>query len=297
MLLVGVGINFSHANYVHQKSPNEFDIDLEEQGVRITQKIRFENGLIITEVPDHHNISSGTFVFDEKMGLKLDVVNATQSCYVYIPFFTIGKFEENNLKELANEVESKNEELLEVRPEYTMDLELMSVIGPELDIEDLPEHLQKYCHQGFRVFSKKELPADSNNIRESNNYGDVLLDHPLFKQDAKFGDPVHDFSELFQVLPPSNRSKRVKRECRNENFALVENCFIRDVTCPFGCARNDQYYDCKNAVYNCFYTFMCSTIIPGEKCLWHTRDSKYSCQPCCANKNCGEHLPRCQGMS
>ena len=67
IVLVGVGINFSHANYVHQKSPNEFDIELEEQGVRITQKIRFENGLTITEVPDHHNISSGTFVFDEKM--------------------------------------------------------------------------------------------------------------------------------------------------------------------------------------------------------------------------------------
>ena len=122
-----------------------------------------------------------------------------------------------------------------------MDLELMSVIGPELDIEDLPKHLRKYCHQGFRVFSKKELPADSNNIRESNNYGDVLLDHPLFKQDAKFGEPVHDFAELFQVLPPSNRSKRVKREqreCRNEDYELVEDCYISDVSISLSCLLN-----------------------------------------------------------
>ena len=65
IVIYSLGILYSQANYVHQKSPNEFDIQLEEQGVRITQKIRFENGLTITEVPDHHNISAGTFVFDE----------------------------------------------------------------------------------------------------------------------------------------------------------------------------------------------------------------------------------------
>ena len=38
IVLFSLGILYSQANYVHQKSPNEFDIDLEEQGVRITQK-------------------------------------------------------------------------------------------------------------------------------------------------------------------------------------------------------------------------------------------------------------------
>ena len=52
------------ANFLHQVAPNEFSIDIEERGVRILQKVKFENGLRITEVPRHHHISAATFVFD-----------------------------------------------------------------------------------------------------------------------------------------------------------------------------------------------------------------------------------------
>ena len=52
------------ANFLHQVAPNEFNIDIEERGVRILQKVKFENGLRITEVPQHHHLSAATFVYD-----------------------------------------------------------------------------------------------------------------------------------------------------------------------------------------------------------------------------------------
>ena len=112
-----------------------------------------------------------------------------------------------------------------------MDFELMSIIGPELDIEQLPQNMRQYCYEGFRLYSKKEVPADPNNVIESNDYGDVLLDHPILKKEAKYGEPVPDFAELFQVLPPSNRSTRAKRSaCIDEDNNVLSNCFAVDVS-------------------------------------------------------------------
>ena len=57
---------FSSATFVHQVSENEFEIGIEENGVRITENIRYENGLKITVVPSHHHISGATYVYDQE---------------------------------------------------------------------------------------------------------------------------------------------------------------------------------------------------------------------------------------
>ena len=56
-----------HAAFVEHLSDKEYNLNIEENGVRFTQKVTVdtENGLVITQVPDHHNIAAATFIFQE----------------------------------------------------------------------------------------------------------------------------------------------------------------------------------------------------------------------------------------
>ena len=106
-----------------------------------------------------------------------------------------------------------------------MTLELMTIIGPRLDRDQLPPKMANYCPSNFQIFATKQVPVNSPNVRPTANKSEVLLDDPLFKREVQYDDPVPDFSDLFQVLPPSNRSSRVKRECRRADMSIdVDNC-------------------------------------------------------------------------
>ena len=64
-ILLILGTLGSQAKIVHQVAPNQFELELEEQGTRLTQKIRFDpDGLRITEVPAHNELVHAIYVFD-----------------------------------------------------------------------------------------------------------------------------------------------------------------------------------------------------------------------------------------
>ena len=65
LILLILGTVGSQAKIVHQVAPNQFELELEERGTRLTQKIRFDpDGLRITEVPAHHDLVHAIYVFD-----------------------------------------------------------------------------------------------------------------------------------------------------------------------------------------------------------------------------------------
>ena len=105
----------------------------------------------------------------------------------------------------------------------------MTIIGPRLDRDQLPPKMANYCPSNFQIFATKQVPVNSQNLRPTANRSEVLLDDPLFKRGVQYDDPVPDFSDLFQVLPSTNRSSRVKRECRRPDMGIdVDNCFWAD---------------------------------------------------------------------
>ena len=104
----------------------------------------------------------------------------------------------------------------------------MAIIGPELDREQLPRKMAKYCDPEFKIFAMKQVPMNSNNVRKTSNASEVVLNDPLFKKEVNYGDAVPDFSDLFDVLPPSTRSSRVKRECRTPDM-VIQSCWWRQV--------------------------------------------------------------------
>ena len=81
LFLIILGIAYGQCTFVHQVASNEFNININEQGAKITQSIRFENGLKITDVPDHHHRSASTFVFDkETVIISIFIILAFHYC-------------------------------------------------------------------------------------------------------------------------------------------------------------------------------------------------------------------------
>merc|ERR1712062_431308 len=146
LLIVGTSCSI-HARFVKKVLPNQFEIELEERGTRFTQKVRFDEGgnLKITEVPHHNDINGATFIFDKSTGLQLDVVNATRSCFLHQPFFTLSNEDEESILDAASNNEDEVDGYLEVKKEKkegTLDIELISVKGPKLYREEIPLNWQ-----------------------------------------------------------------------------------------------------------------------------------------------------------
>ena len=65
LILLILGTCGSQAKIVNHIDPNQYELELEERGTRLTQKIRFDvDGLRITEVPAHNELLAATYVFD-----------------------------------------------------------------------------------------------------------------------------------------------------------------------------------------------------------------------------------------
>lgn len=299
LLILGTSCSIQ-AKFVKNVLPNQFEFELEERGTKFTQKIRFEEGgnLRITEVPDHNDITGATYIFDKSTGLQLDVVNATRSCFLHRPFFTLSnEDEESNLNAASND-EDEVAEYLEVKHEGTLDIELISVKGPMLHREEIPSQLAKHCFEDFEFFAMKQVQKNSHNLHHVENEDNrVLIEDPQLQKEMKFGDPL-DFTDLFQVLPMRNRTthSRVKRSCRNEHMDWTQdNCHFVTTSCSFGCASTDVFWNCEDhgSSYNCEYMLLCPRIMPSKNCLGHVRSGKHTCNPCCRNANCGSRMPQC----
>ena len=67
-ILLILGTCGSQAKFVHQVGPDQFEVELEEMGTRLTQKVRFDaDGQRITEVPAHNGRVAALYVFDDSM--------------------------------------------------------------------------------------------------------------------------------------------------------------------------------------------------------------------------------------
>ena len=126
----------------------------------------------------------------------------------------------------------QEKEHLKVTPEMTRDVELMTITGPELESDDLPPNLANYCPPEFRIFLSKQVEVNSTNVQRVSK-DRTLLDDPLFKREVKNGDLVPDFSEVFEVLPPSakkNYRRHKRATCYNADMQLrMDDCEYADV--------------------------------------------------------------------
>jgi len=291
ILLLVVGTSCSiHARFVKKVLPNQFEIELEERGTRFTQKVRFDEGgnLRITEVPNHNDINGATFIFDKSTGLQLDVVNATRSCFLHQPFFTLSNKDEESILDTASIDQDEVDGYLELKHEDTLDIELISVKGPMLYREEIPPQLAKHCFEDFEFFAMKQVQKNSYNLHHAKNEDNrVLIENPQLQEEIKFDEPL-DFSDLFKVLPMRSRATHPK-------VPRVKRSLVND-TCQSWCdGAGGHYCTFTNSELGWDYILMCPRPRPGQNCWLHVRVPGRMCHPCCQTTVCAR-LPTCNSI-
>jgi len=305
-ILVILGTCGSQAKFVHQVGPDQFEVELEEMGTRLTQKVRFDaDGQRITEVPAHNGRVAALYVFDDSMGLQMSVIESEKSCSLQVPLFNLNNKDEKGILEDSSRRDDEEAEVLKVEAARPRTLQLITVEGPELDRADVPSKMGKYCPDGFQFFAVKQIPVTSYNVENGKNA--TLIKDPRLQKDFNYGDPV-DFSDLFQVLPMTNtnrrssRAKRAVKECRRGDDSVIPSCHVVEgITCPFGCPAVHVVFQCDvgEPWYNwltgsCEYLLMCSTVTPDKDCLYHITSAGQRCRPCCIARDCGRKMPQCE---
>ena len=110
-----------------------------------------------------------------------------------------------------------------------MTIELMNVMGPELDRTEIPPKLAKHCPRDFKFFAAKQVQANSYNVHPQED-GGILIGDPTLQKDVEYGD-IADFSDLFQVVPNQRRrSARVRRNACVVDGQTVPGCQDADVS-------------------------------------------------------------------
>ena len=122
----------------------------------------------------------------------------------------------------------QDEKYTTLSPNNTLELSFVKVMGPEILLAELPSDIAKYCPSNYTVYLTRQVQV----TKEALSQKQMSLDDPLAKKELKFGDPVPDFKELFDILPPSalRRLSRAKRECRSPDGQTVyDNCSFANV--------------------------------------------------------------------
>ena len=110
-----------------------------------------------------------------------------------------------------------------------MTMEIITVMGPELDRTEIPPQLAKHCPGNFQFFAVKQVQANSPHVHPQEN-GNTLIGDPRLQKDVEYGD-IADFSDLFQVLPNQRRrSSRVRRNACVVDGVTVPSCHIVGVS-------------------------------------------------------------------
>lgn len=72
------------------------------------------------------------------------------------------------------------------------EIDLVTIQGPQLDKEDLPEKLRDFCPDGFEVFTARQVRIDPEEDAMADYYNatQFTLEDPLIQQrDLAFGEP------------------------------------------------------------------------------------------------------------
>lgn len=283
-------------HFVDQTGDHEYVINILENGTKVQQHTRFENGLIIINVPSHHDIHQSTVVIDHEQDLTLAIDHDIGKCEIYKSFEPY-KQDEEILQGTANdEIDD------EVMPDVSnlpsnMHYGLKTIIGPQIQRECIPERFRSFVGNHTCWMTKKV--SDSFYHEETNEVADPG------HQALKYGDdPSTLIDDNFSFLPGCDSTGQLKGRRTNRQVCMypngevipVDNCFMQHVTCDY-CPAEDIAYKCFYDSRTCYYILVCrGNLMEDEDCLAHvlTNSGRHCAyNPCCRTQNCGAALPRC----
>jgi hypothetical protein len=299
-------VSSSQASFLTQKSENEFEMHLTEHGTNFSQKIVFdkENNFVIYETPNHNDIVGTRFIYDTTNGIMLEVCDEAKTATFHRQFISVNFDEQDSLMHnLSHQTETANRQTdrIELKETPTNTLNLITIDGPEVVAECVPEKYRKYIPEGYYIDLSHQVRPLPENLYGNGSMFTVF--DPLTQKTIEHDDAVDLIYEIFEdILPPCAFKRRVKRQshslnntCYTPTGEIVQRCTIRpdERGCQNGCDRESLGWDCTFTRPGCHFVIQNVIVCPGtaENCLEHIRSRQSSCAPCCRYRGCdADHL-------
>jgi len=322
------------SSFVKPIGPSQYEVHFDEHGANFSQKMTVDkiNGLVISEVPDHNDIIAHTFYYDSDTGLLLEVCNRTKTSSIHRAFVALDAEQtEANLEAVANN--KTNEDRLVLNSATSTGYDLISIDGPEIELECVPEKFKKFIPTGHRILLTRQVQRTEDNTFPGKKSPNIILIDPSTQKRYNYGDTVNLFDDAFDDILPScalNNAKRQKRNtetqtnkptvrtytdqevlagyarrnyfwynsnrvCRDQNMNIIPRCSSAPVTCPEGCDIDKVGYDCKHKTAGCHFVLVCP-VVAGSACIAHIRSADQECSKCCRMRDCGPILKECEYM-
>lgn len=324
LVAFAIAIASIRAKFVKKISENNYELNINERGAHITQKVTLENDLVITQVPAHHDRVAITYIYDTSKGFAMKISPSSYKCELSRPYIAFSGTQQKTYLDMAA-LDDSLEERLEVNSSTTTHYELTDIKGPEVNLECIPENFKKFVPKGFQILLTHSVQITQGNMRRSrSNSSNVFFTDPLTQKRYEYGDHVDMFAEVFDFLPEctsiqQRRSKRsgwtqdgkkavpytesksganeyYEQNCFNQRGEAVRCYGLHSVTCDEGCDASEVGYDCNSAERDCYFVLTCP-VVQGEKCIAHIINEGLKCRMCCRKRDCGAWLEQCEYSS
>jgi len=315
-------LSSSKASFLTQKSENEFEMRLTEHGTNFTQKMILdkENNFVIYETPNHNGRLATKFIYDTMNGIMLEVCDEAMAATFHRQFMAVNFDQQDSFMHNISghpEIVNGQKDRIELKPTPKNTFHLITIDGPEVDVECVPEKYRKYIPEGYYIdLSHQVRPLPKNLYGNASTF--TVFD-PLTQKTIKHDDAVDLIYEIFEdILPPCAFKRRVKRQsrigalsntCYDEHGEVVERCTYRPdpSACAGGCDTSKLGWDCSTIRTNCHYqmgrmdpiknVLVCRSS-KAEDCLQHIDSTQSSCTPCCRVRGCQgtEKIKACKNI-
>jgi len=309
-------VSSSKASFLTQKSENEFEMRLTEHGTNFTQKMILdkENNFVIYETPNHNGRVATKFIYDTTNGIMLEVCDEAMAATFHRQFMAVNFDQQDRFMHNISghpEIVNGQKDRIELKPKPQNTFHLITIDGPEVDVECVPEKYRKYIPEGYYIDLSHQVRPLSKNLY--GNASTFTVFDPLTQKTIKHDDAVDLIYEIFEdILPPCAFKRRVKRQtrigalsntCYDERGEVVERCTYKPdpSACPGGCDTDKLGWDCSTIRKNCHYqmgtmeqvvedsviknVLVCRSNV-AEDCLKHIDSSQSTCTPCCRIRGC-----------
>jgi len=285
---------------------------LTEYGTNFTQKMILdrENKFVIYETPNHNGRVATKFIYDTTNGIMLEVCDEAMTASFHRQFMTVNFDQEDSFLHNISvhpEIVNGQKDRIELKPTPQNTFHLITIDGPEVDAECVPEKYRKYIPEGYFIdLSHQVRPLPINLYGNESAF--TVFD-PLTQKTMKHDDAVDLIYEIFEdILPPCAFKRRVKRHsgigalnntCYDQHGEVIARCTYKPDPrgCKGGCDQDKLGWDCTTIRENCHYqmgtiennVLVCSNN-KAEDCLQHIDSSQSTCTPCCRVRGCERHL-------
>jgi hypothetical protein len=275
-------------------------IFINETGAVVDEEVLVdkENGIVVLNVPAHHDVVPSTVVYDKNSPWMMQVLPRSRECQYMMQPPSLNKMGVNVYDVEKLQAKTSKDHPIPISPMNTIEIDTIIKVGPLKDRTTLPTKFQQHCPKDFDVRS-----AHMHEVGKEDS--DILY------SDTKEFENEEDFFENGVPNLIGNHTRRKRASCEMFGNHIEQEHCIRVLeaqcgatgNCPlvnilYHCRRNDRSHSCS------YLTLPCTRMIADPKviatltadqlrnildpafCLVHMTNINENCNACCTDTKC-----------